>query len=89
MVGLLGRLFLGSMPVSFAELAYLAIGGMIGGMVFGILFPRVVTVVLYPVVFFGSGCNWPLAQRLRGKTVKVPITSRIGIFAFQMGLAPW
>ena len=56
-VGLLGRLSLGSMPVSFAELAYWAVGGMIGGMVFGILFPRVVTVVLYPVVFIGSGCN--------------------------------
>ena len=54
-VGLLGRLFLGPMPVAFSVLAYWAIGGAIACALLGALFPRVVTVVLYPFAMLGSG----------------------------------
>ncbi len=56
-VSLLGRLFIGPMPVSFAALAYWAVGGIIMGIILGILFPRVVSVVLYPFAFLGIGSN--------------------------------
>ena len=54
-VGLLGRLMLGSMPVSLSTLGYWAIGSVVVGVVLGVLFPRVVSVVLYPFSFLGVG----------------------------------
>ena len=56
-VSFLGRLFLGPMPVSFSELGYWAAGGIVVGIILGVLFPRVVSVVLYPFVFLGIGSN--------------------------------
>lgn len=56
-VGLLGRLFLGPMPVSFTELGNWAAGGIVAGIMLGVLFPRVVSVVLYPLAFLGIGSN--------------------------------
>jgi len=56
-VSLLGRLFFGPMPVSLTALAYWAIGGVIVGVILGIIFPRVVSVVLYPFSFLGIGSS--------------------------------
>jgi hypothetical protein len=56
-VSLLGRLFLGPMPVSFTELGYWVLGGIVAGTILGILFPRVVSVVLFPFTFLGISSN--------------------------------
>ena len=56
-VGLLGRLFAGPMPASISELAYWAVSGIIAGIILGILFPRVVSVVLYPLTLLGIGSS--------------------------------
>jgi len=45
------------MPVSFTELGYWAVGGIVVGIILGLLFPRVVSVVLYPFAFLGIGSN--------------------------------
>lgn len=47
-MGLLGRVFLGSMPVSLTVLAYWAIGAAVAGVVLGVLFPKATTIVLFP-----------------------------------------
>lgn len=54
-VGLLGRLMLGPMPVSLATLGYWAIGSIVVGIILGVIFPRAVSVVLYPFSFLGVG----------------------------------
>lgn len=56
-VSFLGRLFVASMPVSLTELGYWAVGGIIAGIILGLLFPRVVSVVLYPFALLGIGSN--------------------------------
>jgi len=56
-LGLLGRVFFGPMPVSFTALTFWAVGGVIVGAVLGVIFPRVVSVVLYPFAFLGIGSN--------------------------------
>ena len=56
-IGVLGRMFLGPMPVAFSTLGYWALGSIIVGAVLGIFFPRVVRVVLYPFALFGVGSN--------------------------------
>jgi hypothetical protein len=56
-VGLLGRVFLGAMPVGFTVLAYWALGTAIAGALLGVLMPRVVTVLLYPFSTFGVGSS--------------------------------
>ena len=45
------------MPVSLTELGYWAVGGIIAGIILGLLFPRVVSVVLYPFALLGIGSN--------------------------------
>ena len=54
-ISLLGRLMLGQMPVSFSVLLYWAIGGIIIGIILGALFPRTVSVLLYPFALLGIG----------------------------------
>ena len=56
-IGILGRLFLGPMPVAFTALGYWAIGSVIVGVILGLFFPKPVTVVLYPFSIFGIGSN--------------------------------
>ncbi|WP_041603582.1 hypothetical protein [Thioflavicoccus mobilis] len=53
--GLLGRLLLGQTPVSFSLLVEWASGVAILCGLLGILFPRIVTIVLYPLAIFGGG----------------------------------
>ena len=54
-VGLIGRLVFGPTPVSLSVLAYWVVGGAFACALLGILFPRVVTMVLYPFAMFGGG----------------------------------
>ena len=56
-LGLLVRVFFGPMPVSFTALAFWAVGGVIVGAILGVIFPRVVSVILYPFAFLGIGSN--------------------------------
>ena len=56
-VGLLGRLFLGPMPVGFTGLAYWALAAASVCALLGVLMPRVVTVLLYPFSTFGIGSS--------------------------------
>ena len=56
-VGLLGRLFLGSMPVSITTLIYWGVGGIIVGIILGIIFPRAISIILYPFAFLGISGN--------------------------------
>lgn len=56
-VALLGRLILGPMPVSFSVLAFWAIWGVVAGAVLGVIFPRIISVILYPFAFLGIGSN--------------------------------
>jgi hypothetical protein len=56
-LGLIVRLSFGPMPVSFQVLGYWIIGGMIVGGVLGYLFPRVVSIILYPFTLLGIGSN--------------------------------
>jgi hypothetical protein len=48
-VAVIGRLVFISGPVDLLVLGYWAVGGAIVGAVLGLLFPRVITVILYPV----------------------------------------
>lgn len=52
-IGFLGRLMLVPMPVDFVDLGLWAIGGMIAGAVLGVIFPRAVSVALFPFSIFG------------------------------------
>ena len=52
-IGFLGRLMLVPMPVDFVDLGLWAIGGMITGAVLGVIFPRAVSVALFPFSIFG------------------------------------
>lgn len=54
-IGLLGRLILGSMPVSLFTLGCWAIGSAVIGVILGVIFPRAVSVVLFPFSFLGVG----------------------------------
>ena len=54
-VGTLGRLILGPMPVAMNTLVYWAIASIIVGVILGLLFPKPVTVVLFPFSMFGIG----------------------------------
>ena len=56
-VCVLGRLIIGPMPVAFTTLGNRAIGGMIVGVILGIIFPKPVTVLLFPFSIFGIGSN--------------------------------
>lgn len=56
-VSVLGRLLFGPMPVSFTVLVYWAIGGIIAGTILGAIFPRVVSVILYPFSLLGIGSS--------------------------------
>lgn len=52
-MGLIGRLVFGPMPVALTVLGYWALGSAIACALLGVLFPRVVTVVLYPFTMLG------------------------------------
>ena len=52
-VGLLGRVFLGGVPVSLTVLAYWAFGAAVAGLVLGAVFPKASTAVLFPFSTFG------------------------------------
>lgn len=56
-IALLLRLGLGPMPVSFQVLSYWAVGGVFAGGVVGWVFPRIVTIALYPFTFLGGSSN--------------------------------
>lgn len=56
-LGLIIRLAFGSMPVSFQVLGYWIIGGMIVGGILGILFPRIISIALYPFTLIGFGSS--------------------------------
>lgn len=54
-IGLLGRLALGPLPVSFSDLAWWALGSALLGTVLGVCFPKSVSVVCFPFSTFGGG----------------------------------
>jgi hypothetical protein len=54
-VGLLGRLFFGSMPVSFAIAAQWALGTALALALVGIALPKTVSCVCFPFALFGPG----------------------------------
>ncbi len=56
-VFVLGRMFLGPTPVDLLILAYWALAGVLAGALLGLLFPRAVTVVLYPFSLISFGGN--------------------------------
>jgi len=54
-IGVLGRISFGSMPVAITTLGYWAIGAIVIGVILGVLFPKPITVVLFPFSIFGIG----------------------------------
>jgi hypothetical protein len=54
-VAVLGRLFLGDMPVSFAALAEFAMIGAACGVVLGAVFPKSVLILGFPFASLGVG----------------------------------
>lgn len=54
-IGVLGRIGIGTLPVSFSEVAAWACAIAIFGTCAGIAFPKPVTVVLFPFLIFGGG----------------------------------
>jgi len=54
-VAVLGRLFFGDMPVSFATLAGVAVIGAVCGVVLGAAFPKVVLILGFPFASLGVG----------------------------------
>ena len=54
-VAVLGRLFLGEMPVSFSTLADFAMIGAACGVVLGTTFPKVVLILGFPFASLGVG----------------------------------
>ena len=54
-VGLLGRLIFGAMPVSFSEVGLYALGVAMVCCLLGIVFPKIVSVLLFPFSIFGIG----------------------------------
>lgn len=54
-IGVLGRLFLGPMPVSFSTIGWWALYAAITGVLFGIAFPKLTLCVCYPFSTFGGG----------------------------------
>jgi hypothetical protein len=56
-VALLGRIWFGSMPVSFTALGYWIAGGMVVGALLGMIFPKFVSIVMYPFALLGIGSN--------------------------------
>lgn len=53
-IGLLGRMMLGSTPVSFSVLGWWALASAATGVVLGLLFPKTVTCVCFPFSTFGG-----------------------------------
>ncbi len=53
-IGLLGRILLGSLPVSFSVAGWWAMGSAATGLVLGLLFPKTVTCICYPFSIFGA-----------------------------------
>lgn len=54
-IGVLGRLLIGPMPVTFSTLVAWAVGSLFVGVVLGVLFPKSVSVVCFPFATFGGG----------------------------------
>ena len=54
-IGVLGRIMLGPMPVSFATLRWWALASLATGVVLGVLFPKTVSCVCFPFSMFGVG----------------------------------
>lgn len=54
-IALIGSLVFISGPVDVLVLGYWAVGGAIVGAIFGLLFPRVILVVLYPIAAITTG----------------------------------
>lgn len=54
-IGGLGRIMLGSLPVSLSVVGWWALGSSITGLVLGIAFPKVITCVGFPFSTFGIG----------------------------------
>ncbi len=54
-IGVLGRLLLGPMPVSFSTIGWWALYSIIVGALLGIAFPKVILFVCYPFSIFGGG----------------------------------
>ena len=52
---LLGRLMFGPMPISLTVLGYWIIAGIITGIILGIIFPRIISLALYPFTLLGIG----------------------------------
>jgi hypothetical protein len=53
-VGLLGRLLLGPMPIEFSTLVYWSVGGILLGIAAGLVFPRAITIILFPFSTIGG-----------------------------------
>ncbi|MUV14558.1 hypothetical protein [Noviluteimonas gilva] len=52
-IGLLGRIALGATPVGFAEVVLWGLGAMICCAILGYAFPKLMSVVLFPISIFG------------------------------------
>ena len=54
-VGIIGLFVFGPTPVSFSTLGYWAVGSIIIGVILGALFPKLVTIILFPFSLFSIG----------------------------------
>jgi hypothetical protein len=54
-IGVLGRIMLGTLPVSLAALGWWALGSIVVGIVVGALFPKATACLCFPFSAFGVG----------------------------------
>lgn len=54
-IGLLGRIMIGELPVSFSEAGYWALGAAMIFSLTGVLFPKAVLCICFPFSTFGIG----------------------------------
>ena len=54
-IGALGRIMLGKLPVSIAEVGLWALGGIMLFSLLGVLFPKVISCICFPFSVFGVG----------------------------------
>jgi hypothetical protein len=52
-IGILGRIILGTLPISISTLGWWALGSVLTGIVLGITFPKVTTCICFPFSIFG------------------------------------
>lgn len=54
-IGLLGRILIGELPVSFSETGYWALGTALMFSMLGVIFPKVILCLCFPFSIFGIG----------------------------------